>query len=288
MGGVFTDKIIVQRLTGFRWMAISSTEEDTLIYDNARVLVAVRNCIKELKKYYHGTKSATIPAFVCGQPHPRYFPYPTKFRKEGTEFHFAYRKSLENHPSSVTYLAEITEETTDKTDAGVKVVVKFVTSYGKEVHEFLAREGWAPKLRYCSPLGKTRPPNDSTELLQSAPPGLHSDVMQMVVMDYVEARHKPPYDAHLQVKKVLTRLHNEGYVYGDLRGPNILFDANDQVKFVDFDWCGRYDRGQTDGTYARYPLRISNVPDMWPADAKPLTQIRPAHDLEMLKKLKWE
>jgi hypothetical protein len=73
--------------------------------------------------------------------------------------------------------------------------------------------------------------------------------------------------------------------------PNILFKG-DKVKFVDFDWCGRYDSGQADekigdSTYAYYPLMISRVVDMYPADAKPLTPILPAHDLEMFKKLQW-
>jgi serine/threonine protein kinase len=57
----------------------------------------------------------------------------------------------------------------------------------------------------------------------------------MVVMDHVNAQLKPPQDARPQIKKVLTRLHAQGYVFGDLREPNILFDAGGKVKFVDFD-----------------------------------------------------
>jgi serine/threonine protein kinase len=295
MGGIFTDKIIVQHLTGFRWMAISSTEEDIQIYDNARVLVALRKCLKKLEKYY--LKTADIPDFVPDESHPRYFPYSTSFSEAGTMFHFWYLTSLENHPACVTYLAEITrsESTTDggnkvaKTDGRVKVVVKFVMRYGEDVHKFLAIGGWAPNLRYCSPLCKTGLHNDSTtRLFQSAPPGLHSNVMRMVVMDYVDAQSNPPPDAHHQVKEVLDRLHLKGYVHGDLREPNILFEGN-KVKLVDFDWCGWYDTGQADenigdSTYAYYPLRISRAVDMYHADAKPLTPILPAHDLEMVKK----
>ncbi|KAN0112154.1 hypothetical protein V8E52_007894, partial [Russula decolorans] len=129
--------------------------------------------------------------------------------------------------------------------------------------------------------------------------GLRLNVMHMVVMDYVHAKLKPPQDARLQVEKVLTQLHDQGYVFGDLREPNILFDTDNQVKFIDFDWCGWYDMGQADGqienmnrvqagdgTYAHYPLTMSKMEGMWAAaDMKPLTQIRPKHDWAMAEKL---
>jgi hypothetical protein len=156
--------------------------------------------------------------------------------------HFRYLKSLEDHPASVTYLAEITSSQDSTMDAGVKVVVKFATRYGREVHEFLAREGWAPKLRYCGPLRETGLSNDMHRFAQSAPPGLRSKAINMIVMDHVDIQLKPPHDARSQVENVLTRLHAQGYVVGDLREPNILFDADGKVKFIDFDWCGRYDR----------------------------------------------
>ena len=183
------------------------------------------------------------------------------------------------------------------------MVVKFVTRYGKEVHEFLAREGWAPKLRYYGPLRETGLPDDFPRPAQHAPLGLRLNVMHMVVMDHVDPQLKLPQNARPQVKKVLTRLHAQGYVIGDLRPPNILFDANGQVKFIDFDWCGRYDRDPQaelqeqienmdraqvgDETYAYYPLTMSREEGMWTADMKPLRQIRPKHDWGMFEKLLW-
>ena len=271
-------------------MAISSTEEDNQIYDNAKVFVALRECLKRLEEFH---KTVDPPPFYPNKPHPRYFPYPISFSEDGTMFHFRYLSSLEDHPASVTYLAEIT------TQPGEKVVVKFVTGYGREVHEFLARNGWAPKLRYCRPLRETGLSNNSTRPTESPPPGLRLNVMHMVVMDYVD-QGKPPQDARRQVETVLTQLHNQGYVFGDLREPNILFDTGGRVKFVDFDWCGRYDPSQAggqikstnhvqagDGTYAYYPLTISRMESMWAADIKPLTQIQPKHDWDMVKLLPW-
>ena len=55
--------------------------------------------------------------------------------------------------------------------------------------------------------------------------------------------------AHIdQLREALAKLQDEDYVYGDLRGPNVLI-ATDGLKFIDFDWCGE------EGT-VRYPADI--------------------------------
>ncbi|KAF8501148.1 hypothetical protein F5888DRAFT_1632913 [Russula emetica] len=153
----------------------------------------------------------------------------------------------------------------------VQVVVKFVTSYGKEVHEFLVEEGCAPKLRYYGPLpgrdtGLSNDSNGFPQLAQSTSPSLRLNDMHMVVMDYIEAGFLPD-DARSQIEKVLTLLHAWGYVFGG------------KVKFVDFDWCGPY-KGDP-ATFAYYPLVMSRSTSKWAADMKPLGQILLKHDWGM-------
>jgi hypothetical protein len=150
LGGVLTDKVIVQRLTDLRWMAISSTEEDDRVYHNAKALVALRRCLENLRKYYE-TLNYSEPPFIPRLPHPRYFPYPTSFTVNNTSTQFRYLLSLEDDPTCVTYLAEVINQN-GATGAHDHVVVKFVMSYGRNVHEFLALKGFAPTLRYYGPL----------------------------------------------------------------------------------------------------------------------------------------
>ncbi|KAI0250721.1 hypothetical protein BJV78DRAFT_530877 [Lactifluus subvellereus] len=316
MGSVFTDKFIVQRLTDARWMALSSTEEDDRVYYNARVFIALRECLAKLEKFYNGLKS---PPLFPDKPHPRFFPHITSFPTgdaHHTTTHFQYLKSLEDDPACVTYLAEITghgqgDTTPPATEGGDKVVVKFVASYGVKVHEFLAQRGWAPVLRYYGPcpLRETGLSNDFPEPARCVLPGLHlPSPMDIVVMDYIYSQ-SPPKDALLQIENVLAVLHAEGYVFGDLRQPNILFDTGG-VKFIDFNWSGKYDEkicdedladGQQkkeiknmgrvqveDGHYAYYPASMSTIEDMWASGMKPLTPIRPKHDKDMLEKLRKE
>ncbi|KAF9482613.1 hypothetical protein BDN70DRAFT_801214 [Pholiota conissans] len=314
LGGVLTDRIIVQRLTDMKWMALSSTEEDARIYHNARLFIALRQCLAELKTYYEGLGS--VPPCEANEPHPRYYPYPSSYTSnDGTLVHFDYLETLEEDAACVTYLAQITNQTTsgdvttDEDAASTKIVVKFVARYGKEVHELLAREGHAPRLRYYGSVSGIPSSGVLPSPAERSPPGLclRSDLMYMVVMDYVEASSKTPSNARQQISPVLTLLHSNGYVFGDLRGQNVLFDADGNIKFIDFNWCGRYDMNirdkglpaglqkeidklrinQDGGPYTRYPLSMSTVTGMWATGMTPLAPIRPCHDWAMLEKISW-
>ncbi|KAH8992599.1 hypothetical protein EDB86DRAFT_2932241 [Lactarius hatsudake] len=320
LGGVFTDRFIVQPLTAMHWMALSKREEDNQVYHSARVLVALRNCLVKLQTFYRALEGPST--FIANKPHPRYFPYPTSFTAEdGTSTQFRYLTSLEEDPACVSYLAEIPNEPSTTRDSDpVKVVVKFVSRYGKEVHEFLARKGWAPTLRYYGPLPETEHYSVFPGPAQSVPSGLRGifftgpaqsapPAMHMIVMDYIDALPNTPPDVRGQIRTILTLLHTEGYVFGDLRKPNILFDAYGKVKLIDFDWCGRYDmnihdeylphdlqnqidknkaRVQVgDGPYACYPVTMSRIDGMWAPGMKPLAQIRPIHDWMMFDRLSW-
>ena len=291
------------------WMALSSSREDSRVYHNARVLIALRKCLVKLRDFYLGLQD--VPPFIANKPHPRYFPYPTSFRaQDGSLTRFRYLTSLEDNAACVTYLAEIPDET-DMTGSPVKVVVKFVARYGKEVHEFLARNGFAPTLRHSGRLPESKLSGILPGPAQYAPPGLclRSDRMHMVVMDYIHPRPNPPPDVREQIRAILILLHSEGYVFGDLRKQNIIFDADGKVKFIDFDWCGRYNmnirdeklpknlqdqidknvnRVQVgDGPYAYYPLSMSMIEGLWAPGMEPLAEIRPQHDWMMFDKLSW-
>ena len=130
----------------------------------------------------------------------------------------------------------------------------------------------------------------------------------MVVMDYVIPDSRPA-DAHTRLEKILTCLHLEGYVFGDLREYNILFDKDGKVKLIDLDWAGRYGmkqkdtffppdpeqkihdnigrvQGSTLTEFVWYPFSLS--PDIsWAEGVEALEPIRPQHDWKILHKLGW-
>ncbi len=106
---------------------------------------------------------------------------------------------------------------------GNEVVVKFVrTSYGKVVHEFLARHELAPKLFSVTPLQG----------------GWQAVVMEKTNGATIPLTVTKPIKESL--KKAVCLMHEKGYVHGDLRPQNILVVDDNTVRIVDFDWAGEY------------------------------------------------
>jgi len=231
--------------------------------------------------------------------HSRFFPYPTSYKEGDETIYFHYIRRLENDDTCQTFLA--------KTDTLKEVVVKFVSTYGVEVHNHLACADYAPKLYYHGPL----PDYPSNPFRPNLPPDIPHIRMYLVVMEYIPPR---PYPDHTilvsQLEDALTKLHEKGFVFGDLRPPNVLFDG-ERIRLIDYNWAGRYKvdekllgdsecvpldvqrkinaytSGSTftlNATYAQYPVFMSNAIS-WPDGVGPRDYILPWHDWDMLARL---
>ncbi|KAG7094076.1 hypothetical protein E1B28_007696 [Marasmius oreades] len=298
LGGVLTDRFIVQRLTDMLWLAPSTTHDDRRVHHVARVFNALSKSLGTLRDFYTDIETSA-PPFDPSKPHPRNFPYPNSFFQNGELLIFRYLRALEDDSRCVTYLAEIE----GRESSGQKIVVKFVERYGAEVHEFLAAQGHAPQLRFYGALpgrsvqnSQTTAPQPSERYTNCVSPTPATN-MQMVVMDYVEpAFSMLPHNAPEQLRQILNNLHEKGYVLGDLREPNIIIDSEEKVKLIDFDWAGLYNNeigdsaasalvdneAAQDSRFTHYPLSLFTNLFL---GAKPLYPIRPSHDIAMLEKL---
>jgi serine/threonine protein kinase len=129
----------------------------------------------------------------------------------------------------------------------INVVVKFCETSCVEVHRLLADHGFAPTLHYF---------------------GSISGGLYMIMMDYVPGsnahhfREDPatplPNQSLEDIKDAVTLLHEHGFVFGDLRRPNIMVvkrrtATEDQGTIrgmlVDFGWAGR-DRREGEARYS--------------------------------------
>ena len=219
----------------------------------ARIMHSLKCNIARLRDYYVGLKLTTTIPEDRGL-HPRFFPSICAYRdEEGRIIEFKYIKPLELDSACVTFLARTTSGTPKD------VVVKFVERYGEEAHRLLAREYLAPQLFYCGKIG----------VLEGDPSYAH---LHMVVMEYIDgktldkAKHVRP-TLMGQLRRALDVLHGQGYVFGDLRGPNIMITKNEKVKLT----CVHMK--------SRYPLLVSrNL--MWPAGVGGLSIMKTEHDEE--------
>ncbi|KAF8868275.1 hypothetical protein BD779DRAFT_1074596 [Infundibulicybe gibba] len=111
----------------------------------------------------------------------------------------------------------------------------------------------------------------------------------MVVMEYVEGktldtmhnarRVTPTLKNRIldQIQRALNVLHEQDYVFGDLRRANVIVTKDQGVKLAGFGWAGVHDK-------TTYPLLIS--PDLdWPPGVSALSTIKREHDEYMMARL---
>ncbi|KAG8924874.1 hypothetical protein FRC02_010141 [Tulasnella sp. 418] len=83
-----------------------------------------------------------------------------------------------------------------------------------------------------------------------------------------------------EVERAVKILHDNNWVFGDLRTPNIMVH-NKHPLFVDFDWC-------TEDEVGTSPDDLNEVDGIgWHPEVKQVGIMRKKHDLFMLKKL-WQ
>ncbi|KAF9231648.1 hypothetical protein BU15DRAFT_55889 [Melanogaster broomeanus] len=269
LGGIITSNCIVQRLTDFLWIPPHSTHDEDHCLKIGRVMYALRESIQRLDVWYKTVIDNTSPHNSKASrpaPHPRFFPSPDEYICDGARVKFSYERPLERNPACVTYLAKTIE------DSPINVVVKFVTRYGEDAHREMAAARFAPKLLYYGPIN-----------VNGGLPSYGS--LRMVVMEYVEgqtfesAAQKGNVSDRIyaDLARMIAQLHAAGFVFGDLRAPNIIITQQGQVQLIDFDWAGK------EGAVT-YPVSVSNSLQ-WPEGVRGLEPIQKQHDLDMLKTL---
>jgi RIO-like serine/threonine protein kinase len=107
----------------------------------------------------------------------------------------------------------------------------------------------------------------------------------MVVMEYLDGMtaeqaqrsRQLPSTLFYDIQDILNHLHENDFVFGDLRSTNIMITKNNKVKFIDFDWAGK-------AGVSRYPLLLSQQIS-WAGGVKGLAVMEKQHDLDMLERL---
>jgi serine/threonine protein kinase len=219
--------------------------------------------MEKLRQYYVGLKVNPVGPKDL---HPCHFPSICAYRDENNlnkVVQFKYVEPLEVDSTCATFLA------TPTTDTQKLVVIKFVQRYGEEAHRLLAKESLAPQLIYYGKIG----------VLEGDPSYGH---LRMVVMEYIEGEtldNVTQISPRVigEIRHALDLLHRQGYVFGDLRRPNVMITDNGEVKLIDFDWAGFHGKSQ-------YPLLIS--PNLaWPKGVEGLSIMEAWHDDDMLTRL---
>ena len=231
----------------------------------ARVFVALSSCREDLTLYYDEIEQRKGPKLSS------LFPQPTPADPSDSLPVLTYKQFLSRAGEPASVLEGLGNTTTamyiatlDGTDK--EVIVKFTARYNEKAHRILASAGFAPRVHFC---------------------GRVVGGLYMVVMDRVDGKSlwqiqmdKMPIPTLIleHVRQAVHLLHEHNIVFGDLRDPNILYDASKGgAVLVDFDWPG-------EGGVSRYPPTL-NPTNQWPEEVTPYGIMHKAHDLWQLKRI---
>ncbi|KAJ8693247.1 hypothetical protein PTI98_010486 [Pleurotus ostreatus] len=228
------------------------SEREKHIYKIAHLFRTLRWCLDKLSEEYEKLSSTRSDHTVVPAPHF------TAFRAlDSRDFTLTYQERFfDSRSHRAIFLAQA------KSDDGASLlcVVKFTSRYCREAHELVQAVGGAPKLLYCTfepSVGKF-----------------------CVVTEYIEESRKPSAADKDKVvdamKNAMKTLHDNAYVFGDLRSANIIIDRSGHPYLIDFDWCGK------EGAVF-YPTDLNTNGIEWAAGVEGGGKIRKAHDEWMLQ-----
>ncbi|KAF0471084.1 proteinkinasesubdomain-containingproteinpkl/ ccin9 [Gigaspora margarita] len=252
-GAVFGENCVIEPLT-YLIPLIQLRFDDELLSSAANTFRLLKQSLESLKDYYD---KLHLPTEInVDLPRREAYPYPDSFNYK---VQFEYKRKLVDGK-----LLFVVQELTNQQ----LLVVKFVKTYGADVHKDCAKANIAPKLIAIEKLAGS---------------------WFIVVMEYLSSEYFAcMYDILLEdsqrasfltqkATEVANELHKMNYVHGDFRTSNLMISKDgEQVKIVDFDWAGE------EGS-AKYPHFINRSDSLdWHPDVKEGGKIEKVHDIHFI------
>ena len=219
-----------------------------IFFDNLGLMTMLVRVCASLKA---ALQELTSSSYAVSDVERCKFPYHDSAMIDGMKIDISYKESILRYVFAATIV-----------QSGSEVIVKFAKRYGRHVQEFCAAEGFAPRLLHY-------------EVLSSNWIFVVIEKLEMVPIA------KAPVEAAIvreQVLKIRNRLADAGFVHGDLREANILWDCiNNRVVLIDFDWSGK------EGEVLYPPFMNSYI--HWPEGAETNKPLRRQHDAAWIESL---
>ncbi|KZV94046.1 hypothetical protein EXIGLDRAFT_737496 [Exidia glandulosa HHB12029] len=240
-GAIYMNGPIVQRLYRTE-LQVHGSDRLAAAKRLVHVFASLTTAVSTLRDFYHSLPSDPIPPYV----EPTYTIEGWALTWEGSP--------IPSHPRSERMVFYATAKSS--TNVAVSAVVKFSQTYSVDAHRKM-------------------------EELGAAAPLLHHHFDDVIGRHVVLTKRLDPAEEPLdqgavqRLRGALEGYHRAGFVFGDLRAPNIVRD-NGALKLVDFDWAGH--KGKV-----RYP-KINTQLD-WAKGVASYALILAEHDLAMLDKL---
>lgn len=217
-------------------------------------LGALKKAIRSLEQYYTTELPAMIDPGSTSPPQVA-FPYRTSYMPIGSTALQSFTYASQLHDNKLLFFGNLPNNS--------RICIKFTQQYSVMVHKFCALNGFAPSLHG----------------FENIPGGWYMVVMEAIDDNYEEITAKHRSAIH-QIKANLVKLHQAGYVHGDIRNTNVMVrkDGSNGIMLIDFDWAGEIG-------HARYPADVNRKDIMRPDGARDGATILADHDMYMLDHL---
>ena len=244
---VCLEQVIPQKI--FHLDMFESIHDDEMIVKLALVASALHDCARELRHEYSRYR-VKFPSIAPAGRETWHLPCPSVVPSPNVSMPaLKFKAKLDRRNNEITdgtgqnwemrtlfladYFADgLPSEKVADSSAGEEVVVKFAVTYNAHVHRLLAAKDLAPKLYAC----------------ERVIGGVYMIVMERVdgIRMIDNGYESLPQDVFKELEKALESIHEEGYVFGDLRGGNVMIRrSGGQVApvVIDFDWACKEGEG---------------------------------------------
>ena len=254
---VLTDRFQLEGLTNCHILH-TNVHDSTLATELACAFGAFRVAVSRLRDHYTKLTSRSHEPRTPERAFRLVFPYPDSYMTEGAEIKFTYESRIND--GKLIFVATTT--------GGEKVLVKFTRRYSKEAHRHCAEAGVAPTL-----LG-----------FQSLQAGWYMAVMEYLdpqTYRVLEPEDGSNYTLIHEINRVVTVLHDGGFVHGDIRDVNVMkrhqwsTEGARNVFLLDFDWAGPLG-------VPKYPSNVNLQTVKRPEGVRGGSLITQEHDLAMV------
>ncbi|KAG1708018.1 hypothetical protein DVH05_024703 [Phytophthora capsici] len=221
-------------------------DNELMMVSLVRMCVSLKTAVKELTDESDKLNDIYQRSVPCVSPvslDRLRFPYKDSVEVNGERTTFQYLEVIYRYVFKARQV-----------ETNAPCIIKFSKRYGKEVHEFCSKSGFAPELLFYESL-----PNGWVFIVM--------EELQLVPL-YKANDRATVRDQLLKIQKALRDM---SFVHGDLRENNVQWDpVKNRVVLIDFDWSGK------DGV-ATYPP-FMNTGIAWPVGAECGKPLRVAHD----------
>ena len=253
-GAAWNNRPVIQVLSAM--LPFHSHDSDTKLRTMAAChLSAFKKATLALENYY---RSEPLVNRASYQPssHSQIFPYQTYFTSlaDSKTHHIEYVS--QPNSDKLLFFGKLSD--------GHDICIKFTRRYSQEAHSFCSSIRAAPELLGFQPIVG----------------GWFMVVMDLIA-DCLEFHESSPNPKILDdLQDILSRLHGEGFVHGDIRDTNIMvLEGGERLMLVDFDWAGKVGE-------VRYPMNVYRGERLWRPDGACGGELITAeHDIQMLENL---